>query len=105
MVRAARLEGAPIDVLLGNVSAHNGSGIRRWAKKIKVEWCFTPTYAWWANPVEAYFGPLRQFTVATCDPSNHTVQTRRPLSECEHRLGDFAGRRIGDRGGGLVEDE
>src|SRR5579863_1501531 len=28
-----------------------------------------------------------------------------PLSEREHRLGDHAGRRIGDRSGGLVEDE
>jgi hypothetical protein len=33
-------------------------------KKNKVESCFTPTYASWANPVEAHFGPLRQSTVA-----------------------------------------
>src|SRR5437899_10504297 len=31
--------------------------------------------------------------------------TRRPLPEREHRLGDLAGRRIGDRSGGLLEDE
>jgi len=30
---------------------------------------------------------------------------RRPLPEREHCLGDFAGRRIGDRGGGLIENE
>jgi hypothetical protein len=32
------------------------------------ELCFTPTYASWANPIEAHFGPLRQFTLAN---SNH----------------------------------
>src|SRR5690242_9852780 len=30
---------------------------------------------------------------------------RRPLSEREHRLGDLADRRIGNRSGGLLEDE
>ena len=28
---------------------------------------FTPTYASWANPIEAHFGPLRQFVLATSD--------------------------------------
>src|SRR5262245_59497641 len=31
--------------------------------------------------------------------------TRRPLPEREHRLGDLAGRCIGDRRGGRLEDE
>src|SRR5215510_10761730 len=31
--------------------------------------------------------------------------TRGPLPQREHRLGDLAGRRIGDRSGGLPEDE
>src|SRR5947209_949882 len=31
--------------------------------------------------------------------------TRRPLPEREHRPGDLAGRCIGDRSGGLLEDE
>lgn len=53
-----------------------GADIRRWAKKNKVELCFTPTYASWANPIEAHFGPLRQFTIANSDYPNHTVQTR-----------------------------
>ncbi|GHF41208.1 hypothetical protein GCM10010359_49780 [Streptomyces morookaense] len=35
-----------------------------------------PTYASWANPIEAHFGPLRQFTVANSNHRNHTVQTR-----------------------------
>ncbi|MDQ0905162.1 hypothetical protein QFZ22_001147 [Streptomyces canus] len=35
-----------------------------------------PTYASWANPIEAHFGPLRQFTIANSHHPNHTVQTR-----------------------------
>jgi hypothetical protein len=61
-----------------NLSGHKGTDIRRWAKKNKVELCFTPTYASWANPIEAHFGPLRQFTIANSNYPNHTVQTRAP---------------------------
>ncbi len=75
-IRAARPDGAPIYVILDNLSAHKGPAIRRWAHKNKVELCFTPTYASWANPIEAHFGPLRQFTIANSDHANHTVQTR-----------------------------
>jgi hypothetical protein len=28
-----------------------------------VELCLTPTYASWANPIEAQFGPLRTFVM------------------------------------------
>lgn len=63
-IRAARPDGALIYVILDNLSAHKGADIRRWARKHKVELCFTPTYASWANPIEAHFGPLRQFTIA-----------------------------------------
>ncbi|MEU5537649.1 IS630 family transposase [Streptomyces sp. NPDC020362] len=75
-LRAARPDGAPIYVILGNLCAHKGSKIRRWAARNKVELCFTPTNASWANPVEAHFGPLRQFTLANSNHPNHTVQTR-----------------------------
>ncbi|MFE9679751.1 IS630 family transposase [Streptomyces sp. NPDC006259] len=75
-IRAARPDGAPIYVILDNLSAHKGSDIRRWARKHKVELCFTPTYASWANPIEAHFGPLRQFTIANSHHPNHTVQIR-----------------------------
>ncbi|MER6952298.1 IS630 family transposase, partial [Nonomuraea sp. NPDC000554] len=75
-IRAGRPDGAPIYVILDNLSAHKGADIRRWAKTIKVELCFTPTYASWANPIEAHFGPLRQFTIANSNHPNHTVQTR-----------------------------
>jgi transposase len=57
-VRAARPDGAPIYVILDNLSAHKGAKIRHWAKKNKVKLCFTPTQASWANPIEAHFGPL-----------------------------------------------
>ncbi|MFE9783279.1 transposase [Streptomyces sp. NPDC005775] len=68
--------GAPIYVILDYLSAHKGSKIRKWARKNKAELCFTPTNASWANPIEAHFGPLRQFTLANSNHPNHTVQTR-----------------------------
>ncbi|WP_328868330.1 IS630 family transposase [Streptomyces sp. NBC_00304] len=75
-IRAARPDGAPIYVILDNLSAHCGTKIRAWAARNKVELCFTPTYASWANPIEAHFGPLRQFTLANSNHPNHPVQTR-----------------------------
>jgi hypothetical protein len=77
-IRAARPDGAPIYVILDNLSAHKGDTIRRWAKKNRVELCFTPTYASWANPIEAYFGPLRQFTIANSNHRNHTADLVTP---------------------------
>ncbi|NJC13030.1 hypothetical protein F4558_002856 [Micromonospora profundi] len=47
------------------------------AARKKVELCFTPTYASWANPIEAQFGPLRTFVIAGSNHPNHTVLTRR----------------------------
>ncbi|QKW30509.1 transposase [Streptomyces seoulensis] len=75
-IRAARPDDAPICIILDNLSAHTGVDIRRWAKKNKVELCFTPTYASWANPIEAHFGPLRQFTLADSHHRSHPAQTR-----------------------------
>lgn len=75
-IRAARPDGAPIYVILDNLSAHKNQRILRWAARNKVELCFTPTNASWANPIEAHFGPLRQFTLANSHHPNHAVQTR-----------------------------
>ncbi len=75
-IRAARPDGAPIYIILDNLSAHTGADIRYWAMKNKVELCFTPTYASWANPIEAHFGPLRQFTLANSNHRSHPAQTR-----------------------------
>ena len=44
--------------------------------KNKVELCFTPTYASWANPIETHFGPLRQFTLANSNHRSHPAQTQ-----------------------------
>ncbi|WP_377274468.1 transposase [Peterkaempfera sp. SMS 1(5)a] len=77
-IRAARPDGAPVYVIPDNLSAHKGQTIRRWALRHRVELCFTPTYASWANPIEAQFGPLRQFTVANSNHPNHTAETRAP---------------------------
>ena len=35
-----------------------------------------PDYASWANPIEAHFGTLRQFTLANSVRPDHTVQIR-----------------------------
>ncbi len=36
-----------------------------------MELVFTPTYASWANPIEAHFGPFRQFVIANSDHADH----------------------------------
>lgn len=61
-------------MILDNLSAHKGETIRHWAARHRVELCFTPTYASWANPIEAHFGPLRQFTIANSHHPNHTAR-------------------------------
>lgn len=76
-IRAHAPDGEPIFVILDNLSAHGTPQIRRWAALHEVRLCFTPTYASWANPIEAHFGVLRQFTMANSNHPNHTVQTRR----------------------------
>ncbi len=75
-IRAARPDGAHLCIILDNLSAHTGVHIRGWAKKNKVELCFTPTCASSANPIEAHFGPLRQFTLADFHHRSHLAQTR-----------------------------
>ncbi|MFG3532401.1 IS630 family transposase [Streptomyces sp. NPDC047917] len=75
-IRTARPDGAPIYIILDNLSSHTGQDIRHWAKKNKVELCFTPTYASWANPIEAHFGQLRQFTLTNSDHRSRPAQTQ-----------------------------
>ncbi|MFF4213665.1 helix-turn-helix domain-containing protein [Streptomyces sp. NPDC001796] len=57
-------------------SNRESSAPREYGEKNRVELCFTPTYASWANPIEAHFGPLRQFTIANSNHRNRTAQTR-----------------------------
>jgi transposase len=76
-IRAARPDGAPIYVILDNLSANKTPAIRAWAAKHKVKLCFTPTYASWANPIEAQFGPLRTFVMGNSNHPGHPALTRR----------------------------
>jgi transposase len=76
-IRAARLDGAPIYVIMDNLSANKTPAVRAWAARHKVELCFTPTYASWANPIEAQFGPLRMFVMGASNHPNHPALARR----------------------------
>ena len=76
-IRASRPDGEPIFVILDNLSAHKGKTIRIWAARNQVELCFTPTYSSWANPIEAHFGPLREFVLNNSNHPNHVVLTHR----------------------------
>jgi transposase InsO family protein len=49
-IGAARPDGLPIYVIMDNLSANKAPAIRAWAPRHKVELCFTPAYASWANP-------------------------------------------------------
>jgi transposase len=75
-IRAARPDGDPIYVIADNLSAHKGPKIRAWAARQHVELCFTPTYASWANPIEAHFGPLRSFVLANSAHASQVALTR-----------------------------
>ena len=50
--------------------------VRAWCDANDVELVFTPTYASWANPIEAHFGPLRQFVLANSDHPDHRALGR-----------------------------
>ena len=76
-IRKRRRDGEWIYVILDNLSAHKGATIRDWADKNNVELGFTPTYSSWANPIEAHFGPLREFVLNNSNHPNHVVLTRR----------------------------
>jgi transposase len=76
-IRAARPDAAPIYVIMDNLSANKTPAVRAWAARNKVELCFTPTYASWANPIEAQFGPLRTFVMGASNHPNHPLLARR----------------------------
>jgi transposase len=75
-IRRTRPADQRIYVILDNLSAHKNRDIRAWAAQNRVTLLFTPTYASWANPIEAQFGPLRQFTIAHSHRAHHAEQTR-----------------------------
>jgi hypothetical protein len=84
-IRAAQRVGELVYVILDNLSAHKGTKIRDWAKRHRVELCFTPTYSSWANPIEPHFGPLREFVLNNSNHPNHVVLTRRPRAHLRWR--------------------
>jgi len=75
-IRAGVDDGAPIHVILDNLNHHKNRGVREWCDANGVELVFTPTYASWANPIEAHFGPLRQFVIANSDHADHRALAR-----------------------------
>lgn len=70
-IRASIDDGEPIHVILDNLNHHKNRDVRAWCDANNVELVFTPTYASWANPIEAHFGPLRQFVIANSDHADH----------------------------------
>ncbi|WP_425281715.1 transposase [Streptomyces brevispora] len=83
-LRSARPDGAPIYIILDNLSAHTGQDIRRWAKKNKVELCFTPT-----PPGPTRSGP----TLARCGSSPRPTPT---TAATPHRPGPFTATFAGE---------
>ena len=63
-------------MILDNLNHHKNRGVREWCADHRVELVFTPTYASWANPIEAHFGPLRQFVLANSDYPDHPALAR-----------------------------
>jgi transposase len=70
-VRARIPDGETVYVILDNLNHHKRRDIRQWCDANAVELLFTPTYASWANPIEAHFGPLRQFVLTNSDHADH----------------------------------
>jgi transposase len=75
-IRASVPDGEMIHVILDNLNHHKNRELRQWCHDNNVELVFTPTYASWANPIEAHFGPLRQFVIANSDHADHPALAR-----------------------------
>jgi transposase len=75
-IRARVDDGEPIHVILDNLNHHKNRTLREWCDANGVELVFTPTDASWANPIEAHFGPLRQFALPNSDHADHLALAR-----------------------------
>ncbi len=75
-IRASVPDGKQIYVILDNLNHHRGPIIRQWCEDNAVELAFTPTYGSWANPIEAHFGPLREFSINNSDHQSHAEMTK-----------------------------
>lgn len=76
LIRAFLDDGEMIYVILDNLNHHKKREIRDWCAANNVELAFTPTYSSWANPIEAHFGPLREFVLNNSDHENHAALGR-----------------------------
>lgn len=72
-IRAFLEDGKQIYVILDNLNHHKKREVREWCEENDVELAFTPTYSSWANPIEAHFGPLREFVLNNSDYENHAA--------------------------------
>lgn len=75
-IRAASPDGAPIYVILDNLSAHQPTCLRDWAKEHRVELCFNPDLRLLG---QSHRGPPRTTTAVhhrQLEHPNHPVQTR-----------------------------
>jgi transposase len=75
-IRDSLPDGDTVYIILDNLNHHKGPVVRAWCEANNVELLYTPTYASWANPIEAHFGPLRQFVIANSDHANHRALAR-----------------------------
>jgi transposase len=75
-IRASVSDGQRIYVILDNLNHHRGPMIRQWCEDNAVELAFTPTYGSWANPIEAHFGPLREFSINNSDHQCHAEMAK-----------------------------
>lgn len=75
-IRAFLDDGEQIYVILDNLNHHKKLEVREWCDANNVELAFTPTYSSWANPIEAHFGPLREFVLNNSDYENHAGLAR-----------------------------
>ena len=75
-IRASVPDRKPLHVILDNLNHHKNRDVRDWCDANNVELVFTPTYASWANPIEAHFGPLRQFVLSNSDHADHPALAR-----------------------------
>ena len=80
-IRASRPGGYRLFVNVDDLAADKTPAIRRWARRENAGLCLTPANAWWANPVEAHFGPLRTFVMGTSGHPDHPALARR-LQAC-----------------------
>jgi len=78
-------DGEQIYVILDNLNHHKKLEVREWCEENKVELAFTPTYSSWANPIEAHFGPLREFVLNNSDYDDHAALARAIRSHLKWR--------------------